>query len=214
MIWIYKKKIWLQVLHLQSEYSYIFLNLFLHSFHDKCVCRVVQINDSTLRQSSTARLVIYCVWCIVHKYTVCSCDFFGDIVLQTSRSTKCRRFVRRSLVISPTTITCLLCTICKCFPLWCFLDVWSLRLEYVVRSLVYDVNWFFEESLHVCNICRKHTKIARQLFFSHNWKRYFNHLSRIIDWKLACVADKSRRADRSTGAYQSDKREFYPVISQ
>ena len=175
MTWIYKKKIWLQALHLKSEYSDIFLNLLLHCFHDLCVCCVVQIDDRTLRQSSPARLVKYCVWCIVRKQSICSCDLFCDVRLQASCSTQCWRFVRCSFVVSSTAVTCLLCTRCKSLSLRCLFNIRSLRLEHAVWSLVNDVNWIFEKSLHVRNIRRKHTQIAWQLLFAVDWKRDFDH---------------------------------------
>lgn len=175
MIWIYKKNIWLQALNLQSEYSNIFLNFLLHCFHDLCVCCVVQIDDRTLRQSSPADLVIFCIWCIVRKNSVWSCDFFCDVCLQASCSTQCWRFVRCLLVVSSTTVTCLLCTWCKSLSFRCLFNIWSLRLEHAVWSLVNDVKRIFEKSLHVCNICRKHTQIAWQLLFAVDWKRNFNH---------------------------------------
>lgn len=214
MTWIYKKKIWLQALNLKSEYSYIFLNFFLHCFDDLCVCVVVQIDDRTLRQSSAARLVKYCVWCIVRKDSICSCDLFRDVGLQASCPTKCWRLVRCSFVVSSTTITCLLCTCRKSLSLRCFFDVWSFRLEHAVWSLVNDVNWIFEKSLHVRNICCKHTQIAWQLLFTVDWKSDFDHLEFVIDWKLACVADESRRTNWSLCACCRQKREFCSIYSK
>lgn len=214
MTWIYKKKIWLQALHLKSEYSYIFLNFFLHSFHDLCVCVVVQIDDHTLRQSSPARLVKYRVWCIVRKDSICSCDLFCDVCLQASCSTQCRRVVRCLLVVSSTTITCLLCTLCKSLSFRCFFDVWSLWLEDLIRSFVNYFNRIFEKSLHVRNICRKNTQIAWQLLFAVDWKRYFDHLEFIIDWKLACISNESRWTNWSPCACCCQKWEFSSIDSQ
>ena len=110
-------------LYLSSEDADITLDFRLHRTDQFPVGEVIEVDDCTLWQASSALLVVYCVWCVVLVYCTPGFDNLCTVVLEASGPPEGGRIPWCFFVVSPATLPGFLGRCCQVLPFIRFLHI-------------------------------------------------------------------------------------------
>jgi len=153
MIWRREQKTIIFFLRLQSRNSYVAIDFLLHWPDYFCACRVVDIENRTLRKTLSSFLMKCCIWCIEGEWSLLVGDIDCSVFLKISGPTHSSRTLRCVFIISPTLFARSKCWRRKSFPCRGFLDIVSCIPENSVRFVSDKTDCFRIKFRHIRKLC-------------------------------------------------------------